>query len=63
VRHTTKEYYNLAFHAKLKGAEMIPLDEVLGVSSNSSSFDETTDQRLERLALQRLAERKAQHGR
>jgi hypothetical protein len=60
-RNTKKEYYRMAFFAKLHKAEIAPLDEVLGVTSEStrSEFDDYTNKELEERALALLRERRA----
>lgn len=64
VRNTKKEYYRSKFLATLNNAEILPLDEVLGVQSDNdeSAFDSKTDAQLERLALKKLEERQKSLG-
>lgn len=59
VRNTKKEYYRSAFLAKLHRAEIVPLEEILGVSFEEKAFDEKTDTDMERYALAQLAQKKA----
>lgn len=61
LRNTKKEYYRTAALASVNDKEIKSLEEVLGVESSNegSAFDPKTDEYLEKLALQRLEERKA----
>lgn len=62
IRITTKEYYYFLFFAKLNHAEIPPLEDILGVSSNEdeSAFDEKTDKILEEHAKNLLREKQWQ---
>lgn len=58
------EYHRNSFHAKLHGAEMSPLEDILGVSSEEdSAFDPETDAKLERMALENLERDRERVGR
>ncbi len=58
IRNTSLEWSRSNFLASLQGAEIKPLEEILGVSSNEeSAFDDSTDKVLEERAQQILKER------
>lgn len=60
IRTTTEEYYRMKFMADLKGAQITPLDAILGIPLDEESmFDSKTDTELEKRALQMLEERRA----
>jgi hypothetical protein len=58
-RNTTKEYYHLAFFAKLNNAEMPSLDSILQVSSEEDTpFTSEQDKIMEARAMKILEENK-----
>jgi hypothetical protein len=66
VRKVTEDYNRLAFHAKLAGAEIKSLDEILGVGLDLDStplFDREKDEALTRYALKKQREMELNRGR
>lgn len=60
TRNTTKDYNYAALHAKLAGAEIPSLEEILGVpSEDTGGFDDDTDAAFEKHALALLEKNKA----
>lgn len=64
LRNTKKEYYKMKFQASLHRAEIAPLDEILGVSSEEepSPFNPSEDKAMEERALKMFEERKRKLG-
>lgn len=64
VRNTTREYQRMSFQAKLAGGEMTTtLEQLLGVGSEESAFDEKQDQALDAYAKAQLEKMKSGTGR